>query len=431
MPNPVPPIITERLLQFIWQFKYFNKKELITTNDEVVEVIHPGYFNTNQGPDFLEARIKKNNVTWAGNIEMHVMASDWLLHHHSGDANYNNVILHVVWLADEEIKDQNDNAISTLELQPLVSKIMLQQYEQLMQSQGFVPCENRLPVLSPLACSSWKERLIAERLQQRSAQLLAYLQQSNNHWEEVFWRMLARNFGVRINADNFENIAESLPVTLLAKHKNQVHQLEAFLFGQANLLNKKFKEDYPKMLQREYRFLKKKYDLKSLLIQPSFLRMRPANFPTLRLAQLAILIHNSTHLFSKIKEINSLQEVKHLLNVTANDYWHYHYNFDEESEYKPKQLGEEMINNIIINTVTRVLFAYGLYTKEQQYKDKALEWLSLVPPENNRITKAWKARNVSNNNALDSQALLQLKTNYCDEKRCLDCAVGNKLLNTV
>lgn len=428
MPSPIPPIITERLLQFIWQFQYIHKKELKTTSGESLEIIYPGIFNTNQGPDFLEARIKKKEVVWIGSIELHLRASDWLLHRHNNDINYNNVILHVVWMADQEVKDQNEKAISTLELHSIVSKLMLQQYEQLMQSQGFVPCENQLPALSSLAWSSWKERLIAERLQQKSELVLSHLKQSNNHWEEVFWWMIARNFGIRINAENFENVARSLPITILAKHKNQIHQLEALLLGQANLLNAKFGEDYPKMLQREYHFLKKKYQLKSLFVQPSFLRMRPANFPSLRLAQLAILIHQSTHLFSQIKEMDSLDKVKRLLGVTANDYWHYHYRLDDASDYKPKQVGEEMVNNILINTIVRVLFAYGLYAKEQEHKDKAIEWLSMIDAEENKVTKGWKAKTIDNRNALDSQALLQLKTNYCDEKKCLDCAVGNKLL---
>jgi hypothetical protein len=305
---------------------------------------------------------------------------------------------------------------------------MLQQYVELMQSQAFVPCEAHLPVLSDIGWQSWKERLVVERLQAKSTVVLNYLQQSNNHWEEIFWWLLARNFGMKINADIFENIARSIPVTILAKHKTQIHQLEALLLGQAGLLNEQFHEEYPILLQKEYLFLKKKHKLNSLAVQPAFLRMRPANFPTIRLAQLSMLINHSSHLFSKIKEIKLVDEVRYLLDVTANDYWHYHYRFDEPTDYQPKKLGLQMSNNIIINTIVPVLFAYGFFTKGQLYKDKAVEWLSLLQPEKNNITKGWTERGVTNSSSLDSQALLELKKSYCDIKHCLYCSVGNKLL---
>ena len=240
--------------------------------------------------------------------------------------------------------------------------------------------------------------------------------------------MLARNFGMKVNADAFEDIAKSIPFNLLAKHKNQIHQVEALLFGQAGLLQGSFTEDYPQLLQREYLFLKKKYSLKSTAIKTLLLRMRPANFPTIRLAQLAMLVLQSSHLFSKIKETESLAVVKEFINVTANDYWHYHYLFDEISEYKPKQMGTQITENIIINTIVPVLFAYGIYTNEEQFKNKAVAWLSGTKAENNVITKHWQSFGVTNLNGLESQALIELKNNYCDARRCLDCAVGNAIL---
>lgn len=428
MPLAIPSIINEKLLQFIWRFQYFNKQQLTTVDGEPLQIIHPGLFNTNQGPDFLEAKIKIGNTTLAGNIELHILSSDWDLHKHSADDNYSNIVLHVVWINDVVIKDAASATLPALELHSIVPKLMLQQYVYLMNAQGFVPCEDQLPVLNEIAWSSWKERLIAERLQRKSTIIFTYLQQCNNHWEEVFWWLLARNFGIKTNAEIFENIARSISVNILAKHKNQIHQLEALLLGQAALLNNDFEEDYPQLLQKEYRFLKKKYQLNTYNAQPAFLRMRPANFPTIRLAQLAVLVHQSSHLFSKIKELATVDEVKNLLNITANDYWHYHYRFDEAGVYQPKNLGAQMIYNILINTVVPVLFCYGVYSKEQLYKDKAIEWLMLIAPEQNNITKAWKQKGVLNNNALHSQALLELKKNYCDERLCLNCAVGNKLL---
>ena len=422
--------MNEKLLQFIWQFQYFNKNELTTVDGTSLNIIHPGNFNHNQGPDFSEARIKLNNTVWVGNIEIHTEASQWHAHHHANDHNYSNIILHVVWKNDDDIKDANAQPIAMLELQPLVSKLMLQQYERLMNAKGFVACEDHLPALSSVGWLSWKERLAAERLERKALSILDNLQQANNHWEEIFWWQLAKNFGAKVNAAIFEQMARSLPVNILAKHKSQVIQLEALILGQANLLNKDFEEDYPKMLKREYKFLSNKYQLKPINKAPDFLRMRPANFPTIRLAQLAMLVYHSTHLFSKILEINDLDELRKLLDVTANDYWHYHYLFDQPTNYQLKNLGRTMTDNIIINTIIPVLFAYGMYHNTNEWKDKAIMYLSQLAAEKNKITNAWKEHNVSNENALESQALLELKNNYCDNKRCLQCAVGFKLLKT-
>jgi hypothetical protein len=254
------------------------------------------------------------------------------------------------------------------------------------------------------------------------------LQQSNFHWEEVFWWLLAKNFGVKINSDAFEKIAQTLPLYVLAKHKNQIHQTEALLFGQAGLLKGSFKDDYPAMLQKEYAFLQKKYQLAPIPFPLHFLRMRPSNFPSVRLAQLAMLIHNSNHLFSKIKEASTVNDLRLLLNVEANDYWHHHYVFDDESVFKKKQLGLQMVNNILINTVVPILFTYGHYHKLEDVKEKAIQLLSQVTAEKNNISKGFAAMGIENKNAFDSQALIQLKNEYCSKKRCLECAVGNKLL---
>ncbi len=420
--------MNEKLLQFIWQFQYYNRTNLVTVNGSPLLIIHPGFSNTNQGPDFLEARIKTGNTEWAGNIEIHTQASHWNNHKHNADTNYANIILHVVWVNDVEIKDANDLPIATLELNNLVPKIMLQHYEQLMHAKGFVPCENYLPALTEMGWLSWKERLVVERLQRKSENVLWHLRQSNNHWEEVFWWLLSKNFGMKVNGGVFEQVAKSIPVSILAKHKNQVNQLEALLLGQAGLLSGGFREDYPQMLQREYRFLASKFRLLPVAKKPDFLRMRPANFPTIRLAQLAMLVHQSTHLFSRVLETEDISDLRKLLNVTANDYWHYHYLFDEETTFKPKNIGRLMADNIIINTVIPALFAYGIYHKEQHFKDRALRYAALLPPEQNAITKQWKNNSVSNENALDSQALTELKNNYCDSRHCLNCAVGNKIL---
>ena len=419
--------MTERLLQYIWQFQYYNNNSLTTVDGDALQIIYPGKFNTNQGPDFLEAKIKVAETTWAGNIELHIKSSNWVTHKHSEDKNYNNIILHVVWEDDADL----GLPFPVLELQSRVSNFLLARYDELMMTTAFIPCQNSASQVNELTWKSWKDRLLAERLQHKANKIIEHLTNNNNHWEETFWWLLAANFGIKVNSDAFEKIAKSLPTNILAKHKNQIHQLEALLFGQAGLLENNFTDAYPAMLQKEYLFYKAKYKLQPIQASLFFLRMRPANFPSVRLAQLAMLINKSNSLFSVIKEADSLQEIKKLLNVTANDYWHYHYVFDEATAFKEKHIGTQMVNNLLINTIIPIVFAYGMYNKEDGYKSKALQWLEEVPAEKNNITEAFAGLGVENKNAFDSQALIQLKNEYCNQKRCLQCSVGNRLLKTV
>ena len=420
--------MNEQLLQFIWQFQYFNKSQLQVSHGDSLAIIFPGTHNTHQGPDFIDAKVVVGNTTWAGNIEIHVNSSDWVRHKHTSDKNYSNIILHVVWQHDADITDVNDTILPTLILQNLVSNLLLDRFSELMARKAFVPCESFLPVFHEIKWTAWKGRMAIERLQRKSAIVLDHLKEANNHWEEVFWWMLARNFGMKVNADIFETIAKSLALNIIGRHKNQIHQIEAFLLGQAGLLEDDFVEEYPKLLKREYLFYRNKYQLKQVPVKPFLLRMRPANFPTIRLAQLAMLINQSSHLFSKVKETESVDAVKELLNVTANDYWHYHYLIDDPGEFHPKQLGKQMTDNIIINTVVPVLFAFGLYHSDAGIKDKALDWLAQLNAEKNTITSRWTSFNVTNSSALESQGLIELKNNYCDQRRCLDCSVGNAIL---
>jgi hypothetical protein len=326
--------------------------------------------------------------------------------------------------------DRATNNIPIIELNERVPKVLLQRYEELMNSAAFIACENSIQTVQELTWTSWKERLMAERLLRKTKTVERYLQQNNYHWEETFWWLLARAFGMKVNGDAFEAVARSIPFNLLAKHKQQIHQLEALLLGQAGLLDSKFEEEYPRLLRKEYYFQKSKHHLHPSPIPVLFLRMRPGNFPTIRLVQLAMLVHESAHLFSKIKDADSLKSVKQWLDVTANDYWHYHYRFDELSPFKEKKLGPVIIDGIIINTIAPMLFAYGSYNREQKYKDKVMEWLSGIPPEINSITRGFLSIGVENKNAYDSQALLELKYEYCDKKRCLDCSAGNSILRS-
>jgi Protein of unknown function (DUF2851) len=416
----------EQLLQFIWQFQYYNKNELLTTAGESLQIIKAGTHNTNQGPDFLDGQILCGNTKLAGSIELHIKSSDWINHKHSADKNYGNVILHVVWENDKELGLN----FPTLELKNRISNLMLDKYAQIMQAQKFIPCEQHINSVNEITILSWKERLLVERLQDKAAYVEKLLQENNHHWEEVFWQMIAKNFGVKLNIDAFEAIAKALPINVLAKHKNQQLQIEALLLGLAGQLEQDFEEDYPKMLQREYKFLQQKFALKNIAIPVLFLRMRPANFPTIRLSQLATLVHASSHLFSTIKEATDVAAVEKMFDVVANDYWHYHYTFKEETAFKKKNLGKQMIQNIIVNAVLPVLYAYGWYNGKEQYKLKAMQWAEQLLPEKNNITKGFEALGLANKNAYDSQALIQLKNKYCNVKKCLECAIGNKILKS-
>ena len=415
--------MTEKLFQFIWQFQYFNAAELRTVNDENLQVIFPGVLNRDQGPDFLNAQVRIEGMLLAGSVELHLKASQWYLHGHHLDPHYKNVILHVVFE-----NDLDEQSIPVLELQQRIPKLLLERYADLMGSPHFIACASSLDQVKPITWASWKDRLLAERLSRKSSVIFGFLEQNGWHWEECFWWLLCRSFGARVNADAFEQVARSIPLKILARHKQQIHQVEALLFGQAGLLHRKFNEAYPKLLQREYRFLRKKWVLQMVHAPMYFLRMRPGNFPSVRLAQLAVLIQQSAHLFSKVLELEKAADLFHMFDVTANDYWHYHYRFDEPSGFKRKKLGKDMIRNIIINTVIPVLFAYGLYHKEENQRMKAINWLGQLEAEDNSIIKGFSDLDIKCSSAFDTQALIELKTKYCDNRYCLQCAIGNAVL---
>lgn len=412
------------MLQFIWQFGYFNNTTLATTEGEKLSIIHPGTPNKNGGPDFTAAKIKVDDTTFFGNVELHLKTSDWEKHQHQNDPQYSNVILHVVFQHDEELSP----TVPVLELEPRISNLLLERYNALMNADSFIPCGASVSTVKELVWASWKERLLGERLTRKSAYILTLLHQNKGHWEETLWWLLARAFGMKVNADAFEAVAKSIPLAVLAKHKASIHQIEALLFGQAGLLGEEFEEDYPKLLKREHAYLQKKLSLNPVAVRLQFLRMRPVNFPTIRLAQLAMLVQQSSHLFSKILEAKELADIKTLFQVTANDYWHYHYTFRQSSSFKKKTFGADAVDNIIINTVVPVIFAYGLHHNDEKHKDKAIRWLEGISAEENILLKGFSALGLRAQTAFDSQALIELKNEYCSTKKCLQCSVGNNLL---
>ena len=420
-------LLNEQLLQFIWQHRYFNTQQLTLTTGEPLAILIPGQHNTNQGPDFLQARIKINNNVWAGHIELHTHASHWHKHKHSHDAHYDNVILHVVWYADMLI-EHNGKPIPTLELHDKVPKILLEQLQHLMNQPKPLPCSYAMAQVPHLVWQSWKDSMLIERLKYKTQAIEQMLHQTKRHWETCLWWLMARYFGQTANADAFEQIAQSIPLTIIGKHKNQIHQLESILFGQAGLLNDNFKEDYPIMLAKEYKYLQHKHKLQAPKILLHFLRMRPLNFPTVRLAQLAMLLHKASHLFSISIETDDIQVVRSIIQVQANDYWHYHYQLDEPTSYKPKRVGKDMADRLLINVIIPIVFAYGHLQQNTAIIEKALYWLQHIPVEKNNIVTIWKKNGVDMQHAADSQALLTLYSEYCQQKRCLQCAVGHSIL---
>ncbi|MFI5151698.1 MAG: DUF2851 family protein [Chitinophagales bacterium] len=417
--------MTEKLLQFIWQLGYFNHAELRVVSGEDIQILDPGAFNNNQGPDFLEAKISIGSTIWVGHIEIHLLSSDWFRHAHDQDRNYGNVILHVVWEDDQPVKEMQ---FPLLVLQDRIPKLLLEKYEGWMDSRSFIPCEKNIRQINSSTWYEWTSRLTLERLNRKSNKLKEELAENNAHWEEICWWQIAASFGNKVNTAAFEALAKTLPILLLGRHKNQIFQLEALLMGQGGLLDKEFLDEYPRQLKKEYLFLKTKYNLKPSYHSLHFLRMRPGNFPTLRLSQLANLISQSLHLFSKIREEKELKQIKSWLAVDSGNYWNTHYVPDEVSTFKIKSLGTQVIESIIINAIIPMLFAYGSMHEENEYIEKAISWLSEMGPENNSIIEHWKRIGLNPQNASQTQALLELKNLYCEKKRCLNCAIGETLL---
>jgi len=426
-----PLDMTEDFLQFVWEQTLYDQTNLTTVAGEKVEVLEPGTRNIDSGPDFFNARIKIDDTQWAGNVEIHRNASDWLRHHHHGNGAYENVILHVVQNFDRQICRLGGEKIPTLVLP--VPPRLIYNFRLLMESPGWIPCCNQFQIADRFLLKIGLNRLMIERLENRTQEITTKLQTNSNDWNETFYQLLARSFGFKTNSIPFELMAMSLPQSIPAKHRDNIFQLEALFFGQSGLLNEKlFGDDYYLKLGEEYRFLAKKYHLKPIPAHLwKFLRMRPVNFPTVRIAQFAALFHHASGLFSRMVESGSLDEIKKLLNVKASDYWDTHYRFGTDAEFLPKHLGEVAANGLIINTLIPVLFEYGENSGKNFLKDKALEWLDKLPAEQNSVVSGWAKMGIPADSAFETQALIHLKSRYCDLKRCLHCHIGSKLVKSL
>jgi hypothetical protein len=417
--------MNELFLHYLWKFRLANN--LTTINGEPVEVIHPGMNNADAGPDFFNAKIKIGNTLWAGNVEIHLRTSDFEKHRHQQDKNYANLILHVVYEHDRP----NNYPIPVTELKGRFSLSLLKNYLQLAESKKAIPCSSQIPNVKPLVIKAWMERMLAERLESKAVAVRQMLIENKHHWEETCYRLLAINFGFKLNAVPFEMLSRLTPLKVLARHKNNLRQIEAVLFGQAGLLPDKPADDYHASLLQEYRLIKNKFRLQPMEGSVwKFARTRPSNFPTLRLAQFASLIHQSSHLFSKILETEQAKQLITLFECEASDYWKTHFHFGKKSKSSGrKKLGAGGMENILINSVAPLLFLYGMEKPDERFKERAVSLLQHVPSEKNHILSLWKASGIPSKNAADSQALLQLKKYYCSPFRCLSCSIGNAILN--
>jgi hypothetical protein len=424
-------LFTEDFLHYVWKFKLFDRIGLQTTEGEELEVYSAGLHNTHAGPDFQNARIRIGQTTWAGNAELHISSSDWQRHGHTTDNAYDNVILHVVYRDDEPLIRTDGKRVPTLELKDRINPDLYNRYHKLVfGNQTIIPCEGTIATVDGLTMQNWLTRILVERLEKRSEAVIAALNHNRGDWEETFYQFLAANFGFKTNALPFELLAKSLPQNILAKHKNNPMQVEALIFGQAGFLTDDLADAYPRSLKKEYDFLRQKYSLVPVENHLwKFLRMRPQNFPTVRLAQFSAMVVRSNHLFSKVMEIEEVKNLRDLFcDIKVNEYWDTHYRFDKESAPAGKSLGEASINTLLLNTVALFLFSYGRHLQLQHFVSRSLKLLENIPGEQNNITADFANLGVKIKTALESQALLELKNNYCDQKKCLQCGVGIKIL---
>ena len=419
----------EFLLHYVWKYRLFDQSNLVTTDGQTVEVIDPGLHNTNAGADFFNSKIKIDDKMWAGNVEIHLASEDWYKHRHHLDKSYNSTILHVAEAVSGEII--NERGVKVPQLKLTIPDKVKSSAEYLLQSVSSIPCKNELPEVDKKIVKSWLSVLTIERLERKTNDIYTHLSRFNNSWDQTFYVLLSRNYGFGLNSDEFERLALSLQFNIIQKHSNNLFQVEALLFGQAGMLESdRILDEYYLSLQREYQFLRHKYQLKPL---DEFLfkrlRIRPGSFPQVRIAQLAALFVQSGRLFSSVLEIEDYKQLRLYFQSSVSEYWKNHYSFRKESKSGQKFLGDSSLDTILINTVVPILFAYGKKNDLERYCDRALTFLDSIKPERNSIVNEFKEAGVTPVNASETQALIQLKKEYCDMRKCLYCKIGYQILS--
>ena len=418
----------EDFLHYVWQYKKFNFSDLKTTQNENLTIINSGFYSQLAGPDFFNAQIVIENQKWAGNVEIHLKSSDWYVHHHEKDANYDSVILHVVWEHDTPIFRKDNSEIPVLELKNYVSQHELHNYNELITPKSWIYCEKQIAKTDNFVMKNWQERLFFERLERKSIPINTLLHETENNWEAVLFSMLAKNFGLNTNGEIFLKIANSIPFSVIRKENFEVENLEAIFFGRANLLNAEKQDSYFVNLKNRWNYIKIKHQLQEVFIDEiQFFKHRPDNFPTIRLAQLAQLFHLQHNLFSKIIEIKSAQECYKLFNIKVSEYWQTHYQFDKESPKKSKTVTNSFLDLLLINTIIPFQFAYAK-SQGKEISENILDLISKIPSEKNAILDKFSSFGIKTKNAFEAQSLLQLKNEYCNNKKCMQCAIGLELL---
>lgn len=421
----------ESFLHYLWLYQLFDKENICTVSGERLAIVHQGTINEDAGPDFFNAKIKIGDTLWVGNIEIHQKSSDWKKHQHHKDNAYDSTILHVVAENDVDVFRKNNTIIPAFILP--IDERYINNYYKLTNNIVFPACKPYLKQIKEFAINSQINRATIERLERKTQNINQLLIERKHDWSSVLYILISKYLGSVTNKEPFEMLAKNLPLKYLSKHKNNLFQIEALLFGTAGFLTNGETEDkYYLELQKEWQFLSKKFNIKSLPLSIwKFSKLRPFNFPTIRIAQLAVLIHHSSHLFSKLLEAESIDEIRLLFAIKASEYWDTHYTFKTQSRYRNKVLGTQIISILILNVVVPIVFAYGKHIADNDYKNKAIIWLESLPAEKNKITKKYMEAGFTVANAFYSQGLLTLYENYCKRINCLNCSIGHQIIKTV
>ena len=418
----------EDFLHYVWQYKKFDFSNLTTVSGERLTIVNSGQYLQKAGPDFFNAQITIDNQKWAGNIEIHIKSSDWYVHHHEKDENYDSIILHVVWENDAPIFRKDNSEIPVLELKHYVSKETLSNYQALLAPKSWIYCEKDIAHVDEFTFHNWQERLFFERLERKSIPIQQLLETTENDWEAVFFCMLAKNFGLNTNGETFLKIAKSIPFSVIRKEGFDAQNLEALLFGQADMFPLDAEDTYSNNLKLRFEYISHKYQLGKIHIEPvQFFKHRPDNFPTIRLAQLAMLYHQQTNLFSQIVTAKKLSDFYKLFAISISDYWQTHYQFDKESPKKKKQFSKSFIDLLIINTIIPIQFTHAK-SQGKEASEVIVALLKEIAPEKNVIIQKFESFGVTVKSAYETQSLLQLKNEYCNQGKCLQCAIGIQLL---
>jgi hypothetical protein len=420
----------EDFLHNVWQYKKFDFSNLKTVNGESIVIGNVGQYLQQTGPDFFNAQIIIGTQKWAGNVEIHIKSSDWYLHHHEKDSNYDTVILHVVWQHDTPIFRKDNSEIPTLELKHFVSEEVLVKYQALTSPKSWIYCENQIAAVDNFIVQNWKERLFFERLERKAIPIQKLLDETDNDWEAVLFCLLAKNFGLNTNGETFLKMAQFIPFSIIRKEGFEVENLEALFFGLTDLLPIEAEENYTKELKSRFTYSVQKYQLPKTILAPvQFFKHRPDNFPTIRLAQLAMLYHLQNNLFSRVIDIQKISDFYNLFNIETSTYWQTHYQLDKESVKKRKRFSKSFIDLVIINTIIPLQFAYAK-SLGKEVTETIVELLQEIQPEKNTIVEKFQRFGLKSSNAFDSQSLLQLKNEYCNLGKCLQCSIGIQLLKS-